>query len=154
MQKFLKSASYIGLILVAFVFFTGCAADYGRIHNQGDSENQITLADLSDHWEDYHIYYAAISGSRPAAVMFDPKSDDKKLVGESWRKIDDPVTLALTIRTIQVWYRYLSVGIIQSPDNRVFGFMYYPPQLDIPVKMLGPKTLYVSSLPLPKSGPQ
>jgi hypothetical protein len=149
----LKSHLLSSLVLVAFAVFMGCAADYGTIYTQDDSGNQIALTDLTDKWEDYDIYYATSSGSRPAAVLFDPRSDDKKLVAESWRKIDDPVTLAMSIRTLQIWYGYARVGIIKSPDNRVFGYMYYPPQLNITVRMIGENTLYVSTLPLQESGP-
>ena len=150
-MKAIKSVCLMFMILIAI---TGCAtAEYGKIHKQTVAENEIKVTDLGDNWQDYDIYYATSNGSRPAAVMFDPKNDDRKLVGDSWRQIDDPVTLAKSIRTIQVWYRYAIVGVIQSPDARVFGYMYYPPQLNIPVKLLDEQTLYVSTLPLPKSGP-
>ena len=150
----MKILKFLIPILLVLVVSTGCSTpNYGKIQRQTDTENQVKLTDLSDNWQDYDIYYATRDGTRPAAVMFDPKNDDKKLVGDSWREISDPVTLAKSVRVIQIWYRNPRVSVIQSPDERVFGYIYYPSYLNIPVKMIDEQTLYVSTPPLPKSAP-
>ena len=69
-------------------------------NKQTGTENKMTLAELRENWEEYTIYYSGRWDSRPAAIMFDPKNDDKKLVGDSWHKIEDQETLSETISTI------------------------------------------------------
>jgi len=111
----------------------------------------MTVVELRENLKEYTVYYSNRWNSRPSAIMFDPKNDDKKLVGDSWYKIEDQETLSKTIRKIQQKYNYARVEIIKGPDNQVFGYMYYPHWLYIPVKKVGERTLYVSTLPPHKS---
>jgi hypothetical protein len=140
--------------MVLGVVAAGCSSpNYGNIQRQTDADEPVSLKQLTDNWKDHDVFYATRYSSRPAAVMFDPKNDDKRLTGEGWYRIEDPVTLAKTIRIIQIWYSAATVGVVRSPDDRIFGYMYYPPGLNIPIKMVDENTLYVSTLPLPKSTP-
>lgn len=150
-MKFMKHPVSLMLLMAALV---GCATDnYGKVQRQTGSDEAVSLKQLTDNWKDHDVYYATRYSSRPAAVMFDPRNDDKRLTGDGWYRIEDPVTLAKTIRIIQVWYRSAIVGVVRSPDDRIFGYMYYPSGLNIPIKMVDENTLYVSTLPLPKSTP-
>ena len=101
----------------------------------------MTVAELRENLKEYTIYYSNRWNLKPSAIMFDPKNDDKKLVGDSWYKIEDQETLSKTIRKIQQKYNYARVEIIKGPDNQVFGYMYYPHWLYIPVKKVGERTL-------------
>ena len=49
----------------------------------------MTLTELRENWEEYTIYYSFRSDSRPSAIMFNPKNNGKKLVGDNWYKIED-----------------------------------------------------------------
>ena len=140
-----------GIVILIFAFIMGCFGTHGKISKQTGTENKMTLAELRENWEEYTIYYSGRWDSRPAAIMFDPKNDDKKLVGNSWYKIEDQETLSETISTIQHWYDSVRVDIIEGPDNQFFGYMYYPHRLYIPIKMVDERTLYVSTLPPPPS---
>jgi hypothetical protein len=140
-----------GIVILIFVFIMGCSGTNGKIVKQTGTEDKMTLAELRENWEEYTIYYSYRWDSRPSAIMFDPKNNDKKLVGDSWYKIEDQEALSETIRTIQQQYDYAKVEIIEGPDNKFFGYMYYPYWLHIPVKIVDERTLYVSTLPPYKS---
>ena len=142
-----------GMVILIFVFIMGCSGTNGKIVKQTGTEDKMTLAELRENWEEYTIYYSYRWDSRPSAIMFDPKNNDKKLVGDSWYKIEDQETLSETIRIIQDFYDYAKVEVIKGPDNQFFGYMYYPYYLRIPVKMVDERTLYVSTLPPVKSSP-
>ncbi len=142
-----------GIVILIFTFIMGCSGTYGKIRKQTGTEDEMTLAELRENWEEYTIYYSYRHDSRPAAIMFDPKNDDKKLVGDSWHKIEDQETLSETISIIQQRYDNSEVEIIEGPDNQFFGYMYYPSYLYVPVKVVDERTLYVTTLPPPKSGP-
>jgi len=147
----MKTIKYISLMFIAFVSIMGCLGTYGKISKQTGTEDKMTLAELRENWDEYTLYYSGRWDSRPAAIMFDPKNDDKKLLGDRWHKIEDQETLSETISTIQRWYYSDRVYIITGPDNQVFGYMYYPHWLYIPIKMVDERTLYVSTLPPPTS---
>ena len=142
-----------GLFILITAFIIGCSGNQGKIDKQWGVEDGMTLEELSENWEEYTIYYAYRWGSRPSAIMFDPKSDDKKLVGESWYLIEDQETLSETIRIIKQQYDYARVGIIQGPDNQAFGYIYYPHWVNLPITVVDEKTLYVSTLEPNQSAP-
>ncbi len=142
-----------GIVILIVAFIMGCSGTYGKISKQTGTEDKMTLAELRENWEEYTIYYSYRWDSRPSAIMFDPKNNDKKLVGDSWYKIEDQETLSETIIIIQQQYDYAKVEIIEGPDKQVFGYMYYPHWLNIPVKMVDERTLFVSTLPPYQSAP-
>ena len=150
----MKTINYLIPVLMALVVFAGCSRpDYGNISKQTDTQSAVSIEELSERWDEFDTYWASRSGAIPAAVMFDPKNDDKKLVGDSWHKIVDKVTLTKAIDSVGLWNRYSKVRVIQGPDKEFFGYMYYSPRLFVPVKRLDENTLHVSSLPMPKSAP-
>ncbi len=142
-----------GLFILITAFIIGCSGNQGKIDKQWGVEDGMTLEELSENWEEYTIYYAYRWSSRPSAIMFDPKSDDKKLVGDSWYLIEDQEALSETIRIIKQQYDYARVGIIQGPDNQAFGYIYYPHWVNLPIKVVDEQTLYVSTMEPHQSAP-
>jgi len=142
-----------GMTILIFALVMGCSGTYGKISKQTGSGDKVTLAELKDNWGDYDVYYGMRSGRRASAIMFDPKDNGTKLAGDSWIKIEDQDTLNAKIKEIEVQYNYARVSIIEGPDNQVFGYMYYPSHLHVPVKVVDEQTLYVSTLPPYKSAP-
>ena len=145
-----------GLLILIFIFSLGCAANsgnYGKVIKQSGTDDRIALAELVENWNEYDIYYGKRSIRWADAIMFDPKNNGKKLTGDSWIKIEDPETLDEKIREIQNMYTYARVHLIEGADHQVFGYMYYPYYLRVPVKIVDDQTLYVSSLPRYKSAP-
>ncbi len=145
-----------GVLILLFIFIMGCAADmgnYGNVRKQYVTEDKRTLAELRDNWNDYDIYYAKRSNRWADAIMFDPKNNGTKLTGDSWFKIENQQTLDEKIKEIQNLYRYARVYLIEGADNQVFGYMFYPYYLRVPVKIVDERTLYVESLPKYRSAP-
>ena len=149
----MKATKYVSLLFMALVLFVNCSGNYGKIRTQTGTEGEMTLAELRENWEEYTIHYSFRSDSRPSAIMFDPKNNDKKLVGDNWYKIEDEKALSETISKIQQQYDHCHVDIIEGPDNQVYGYMYYPHWLNLPVKVVDERTLYVSTLPPYRSAP-
>ena len=142
-----------GIAVLIFVFIIGCSGTYGKIRKQAGSEEKITVAQLKDSWDKYDIYYAKRSNRYADAIMFDPKDNGTKLEGDSWIKIENQETLNEKIDEVQTTYDYAKVYIIEGIDNQIFGYMYYPSYLQLPVKVVDERTLYVSGLPMYKSTP-
>lgn len=136
------------IILIAALIF-GCSGTYGKIKTQNKTAEKVTLTDLTDHWDNYDIYYGRRGSTNVDAIMFDPKNNSTKLTGNSWIKIENQETLNKTVEDIQRKYKWVRIHIIEGPDNELFGYMYYSGHLHITVKLIDEKTLYVSSLPIP-----
>ena len=145
-----------GILILIFVFILGCSANsgnYGKVIKQSGTGEKIALAELIENFDEYDIYYGKRSILWADAIMFDPKNNGTKLTGDSWIKIEDQETLDEKIKEIQNLYTYARVHLIEGADNQVFGYMYYPYYLRVPVKIVDDRTLYVSSLPRYKSAP-
>ena len=142
-----------GILILIVAFVMGCSGTYGKMNRQTGTEDEMTLAELRESWTDYTIYYAYRWDSTPSTLMFDPKNNDKKLIGDGWYKIEDEQALSETIRIIQQQNDYARVEIITGPDNQFFGYIYYPFYLNVPVKVVDERTLYVSTIPPYRSAP-
>ena len=59
-----------------------------------------TIDKLVNNWQDYHIYYAGYKLSRASGIMFDPKNDDLKLLGDWWAKIESKESLDFVLKWI------------------------------------------------------
>ncbi len=149
----MRTLKYICLLVIGFALIMGCSGDNGKIRKQTPADNNMKLAELRDSWQDYHIYYGTRGYPRPEGIMFDPKNNDTRLVGDSWIKIADQQSLSESISMIQTRYDSAKVEIIEGPDNQFYGYMYYPHWLYIPVKRVDERTLYVSSMPPHASAP-
>ena len=116
----------VSLSIIAFVFFVGCLQDYGLVRRQRPTDNKMTLAELRENWEDYHVYSAGQGGRYTYKILFDPKNDEIKLVGgNGWDKIEDQQTLSERISETQVHWGSHEVMIIEGPDGQFLGYMNY-----------------------------
>jgi len=123
-KKTMNHIKYISLMLIVFLIAIGCAGDYGTLKRQTSSDNKMTLAQLRENWEDYHIYYSKSGGTHPKNIMFDPKNDEKRIVGDAWYKITDQETLSETINEIEIVWDYQDVVIVEGPNGQFFGYVY------------------------------
>lgn len=113
-----------GIVILIIAFIVGCTEDWGIVKRQTPSDNKMTFAELKENWEDYHIYYGKPVGSLPKNIMFDPKNNETRLVGDGWHKIADQQTFSERISAIQAHWDHQEVMIIEGPDKRFFGYMY------------------------------
>ena len=138
---------YIVLISISLFFIAGCAPlkGSGKIW----TEHKVTIRDLERDWKDYAVYYAGLSEENAAALMFDFKNDDRKLLGKRWTEVKDKKTLSMIIGWIQTYTRYgPSVWKILGPDNHLFGYVFAP-QTPITMKVIDDHTLYVYDVESP-----
>ena len=135
-----------GIVFLILVLIVGCSGPNGNVVKQTDNEDKVTLAELRDNWDDYDIYYSMRSNRWADAIMFDPKDNNTKLTGDSWYKIDSQEALDEKIEEVRNWYDYKRVFLIVGADNQVYGYMFYPYHLRVPVEIVDEQTLYVGSL--------
>ncbi|MBW1997890.1 MAG: hypothetical protein JRJ29_07980 [Deltaproteobacteria bacterium] len=89
----------VGLLIIGIgllLFMSACAQSRAKIR----IEKGLTARDLASERDKFLIYYAG-SPSRPIGILFDPKNDGVRLVGERWVKVEDERTLSLILEAIQ-----------------------------------------------------
>ncbi len=126
----MKTIKYISIMLIALVSIMGCSEKAGKIKTQSESESKITQQELIDNWADYTIWL------RSAAIVFDPKNDDRTiLVGGNWGTVKNQETWTEIVeanttsdgKVRPVWANYAMTGVreIWGPDNQLYGFMIH-----------------------------
>ena len=148
----LKRYLCLALIVALIIGFTsGCSGGkgYGKLDYAGTTEPKMTLKQLVENWSDYHVYYSGVWEGYVYGVMFDPKNDERRLVGhEWWATVETQKDLWQMIRLINVFPVEPQVWKILSPDNQLHGFIYtirHP----VTIKVIDDQSLWVDQLIFP-----
>jgi hypothetical protein len=150
MIKMRKSAvlvSLIGLLLV----IAGCAS-YGQLRLQSGPGETVTIQQLKENWQNYHILATGVEPNVPSAVLFDRKDDGREMIGERWWELRDYKSVSDTIGWIE---NQISTGPyhprlwkILGPDEHLYGYLFTA--WDHAVMTVGDdKTMRVMDLPVP-----
>jgi hypothetical protein len=131
MEEGMNIARFAGIGILIFFAVMGCSGDFARIKTLSASESKVTQQELIDNWSDYTIWL------RPSAVVFDPKTDDRKiLVGNHWATVEDQQTWNQIVKAnttghgniSPVWANYAMTRVreIRNPDNQqLFGYIIH-----------------------------
>ncbi len=154
-MEIIKKYRFLSVFLLVLII-SGCASwqkNYGKLRMLSKGQNEVTIQDLIDKWEDYNIYYSdkydGFDARSPLGIMFDPKNNDTALVGDRWKKVEDQKTLIEMIRWIYPTTQYEPwLNEILGPDGRFYGYLYYSYGFAI-FKVVDNNTLYVFNLDEP-----
>lgn len=141
-----------GLILcLIFLIVSSCSGwpkHYGKLKSLPE-HGEVTIGDLINNWEDYHVYYTGLDTKSPLGVVFNPKNKDSILLGDMWKKIlyqKDLIGVTEWIYPHTTYEPWLSE--ILGPAGRFFGYLYhsYGP---VVLKMVDDRKIYVYNLEEP-----
>ena len=154
-MKHLKNFSFLAVIFTVLWFVSGCLGNYGKI-SVASGDYNATLRQLKQNWDNYDILYAGISTDSPAAIMFVPRQDGKRLIGKKWMPVTEKSEFDKIVRWLEfdVGFRPTLYEIL-STQGVFFGYIYVSNMLHIVVKQIDPETLEMEDIPLPPfdSGP-
>jgi hypothetical protein len=109
-----KSMVLFVVVIVLLHIISACVPSRAKIRRVKD----ITLQDIVNDKDKYHIYYAG-SSSRPIAILVDLKNDDVKLVGDRWTKTEDEGALTSLLEAAQ---GFTLNTISARSDDKLFGY--------------------------------
>ena len=154
----MKKYKFLSVFLVASFIYScvSLSKNYGRlkiISKISKSQNESTIQDLIDKWEDYDIYYSdkyeGYNVHRPLGIMFDPKNNDTKLVGDRWKKVKSQKDLIEMTQWIYANTHFEPwLNEILGPDGRFYGYLYYS-YGPVTLRVVDDKTMYVFNLDEP-----
>jgi len=152
----MKRYTCSAVTVLALIFLvSGCTwfKSYGKLRSQPRHEKKVTIQELKDNWHDYTISYVGYYGIRqPSAVMFDPKKDDRALVGDKWTKVEDQETLSQLISSIQCHKAtyYPRLWRVLGPDGQLYGYMFSAwDRVPVVIRVVDEKTMWVHDVRLP-----
>ena len=155
-MEIIKKYRFLSVFILVLII-SGCASwqkNYGKLRILPETQNEVTIQDLIDKWDDYNVYYSDIyDGYNPRAalgIMFDPKNNETTLVGDRWKKAKDQKDLIEMTKWIYSNTQYEPwLNEILGPDGRFYGYLYYSYGF-VTLKMVNDKTMYVFNLEDPR----
>ena len=145
-----KTFPAVAVFMLAFLM-SGCMwlKTYGRLASPSINGHRVTVEDLKQNWDDYTVYYTGMSPGNPGGVIFDPKEDNRALVGDRWVKVENQETVSKIIYGVRTDIEFFpALYMILGPDDQFYGYLYF--SWGFPVfKVIDDKTLYVYELQSP-----
>jgi hypothetical protein len=121
----LKGCLAVPAVFIMALTGFGCATSGGNRYealSQGDQGRM--LEQIEKNWRDYDIYSDGPVGTT-SAVIFDPKNDDRKLIGDGYIKLEDERSVDAAIGTIRAYVQFQPVLYrITDDQGRFYGFVY------------------------------
>jgi hypothetical protein len=106
----------------------------------------MTIDKLVNSWQDYDIYYAGYRQDLATGIMFDPKKDDLRLLGDWWAKIDSKESLDFVLKWMNfprdTFFATIPLYRMIGPGEKVYGYMYTP-FIHVTFKQVDEKSMYV-----------
>ncbi len=116
-----------GLITIFFVSSCVTFKSAGVFTAPGPGNKLISLSELEARPSKYHIYYVGLSWDMPTALLFDPKGDDRKIIGQSWVKVQEGHDLHRMINFVKSFTNFdPRLYAIIGPGGQVFGYILAP----------------------------
>ncbi len=154
-------------IITALILFVSGCANYGKLRVESRNVNiastnsstkyseKMTIQKLVNNWQDYDIYYSGYKPSRATGIMFDPKEDDLRLLGDWWEKIESRESLEFALKWINFprdFFEIIPLYNMIGPGEKVYGYMYTP-FIHVTFKQVDEKSMYVYYLEWTGTGP-
>jgi len=154
-MEIIKKYRFLVIILIALIISGLAPVEkvYGKLQIVPAGNDQMTIQNLIDNFNDYNIYYsdnyAGYSTRSPLGIIFDPKNNDTILVGDWWKKVKDQKDLIeMTQWICPTTLHEPFLNKIFGPDGQFYGYLYYSCGC-VNCKMVGDKKMSVYSLEAP-----
>jgi len=139
--------SRVGLVwLLLVIVVMGCAGykGTGLYETMSREEKKRILEELKRNWQDYNVYCDG-PVSTPGALIFDPKNDDRNLIGYRYNKLSKEENVRTAIVWIECQLNYVSVLYrIFDEEKNFYGYVLLAKDLPAP-KRVDQKTIELPS---------
>ena len=138
-------------LLLSTLLVTGCVTlkSSGLFVAPGYKGGTVTLKDIRDNLDNFDVFFMGLTEDMPTALLFDPKDDDKRVVGDRWEKvsnldkIDDMITFVKSFTEFDP-----RLFAVMGPDNQVYGYLLSP-RVGVGTRVIDDKTIYIYGIKSP-----
>ncbi len=144
--------SILLVFVVSWAILAAGCGSYGKLRLQQGPGETMTIQQLKENWDKYHILATGVEPNVPSAIIFDRRDDSREIIGERWWELRDGKTVAEITGWIEA---QTPVGPysprlwkILGPDDYLYGYMFTA--WDHAVMAVGDdKIMRVMDLPVP-----
>ena len=138
-----------GLLTCVLLLFMGCAG-FGQLQVDCLYNCEQDVRSLVDDFDDFFVYYAGQDTDLPAAILFDPRDDDREIRPGKWKDLNDPGEASHIIDIMEADVQFPpKLYTVLGEQQEVYGYLYTPYQ-HVPVKQVAPKAVQLNYLPQPR----
>jgi len=130
------------LILSIMLLGMSCATtqNYAKLVPANAPDYRMTIKELMEGFQKYDIHFSGTKGE-PTAILFDPRTEDKKILHKGWTKVKSQKELETLVTWIKTGPASGWTYAILAPDGRFFGYMFTGRQNSAVVKVVDENTL-------------
>lgn len=133
------------------ILISGCSG-YGKLKYRSQYREKVTIQELIENSDDYHIHYSGYAINNSSGIMFDPKKDGKTLTpSDRWTSVEDRKRVTEVVSWLQLHNHpgyYLRLYKILGPDDQLYGYLFTGWH-HVVFKVVDERTLFVYGLPDP-----
>jgi hypothetical protein len=136
MMKSTKSVTLVVVVLFA-LGWAACAGTLGRWPYRVVSvhDKHTVLEELKRNWRDYNIYSDG-PVETTAAVVFDPKNDDRKLLGYRYVKVENQRNVEVAVNWIESYLTFNpTLYRIYDEEGRFYGYVFIALYIPVPQRV-------------------
>jgi hypothetical protein len=116
--------SYLAVNSVLLLFLVFGCRGYGTLKLAPEDKAPVIIEQLKEDFDSFDIYYFPYISDHPAAVLFDPKDETRRILTTAgWYKVESPERLKFVIDQAQQWYTP-TLREIHGPDSQFYGYLY------------------------------
>lgn len=123
--------------LVLTLILLGCAftAPVGRLETVPRTEQKGRLDNLMRNWQDYDVYSDG-PVEKTAGVIFDPKDDERNLVGFQWVKVQSKRNVESAVNWITSFVAYNpKLYKVFDEQGKFYGYVFVADYRPIPTRL-------------------
>ena len=123
--------------LVLTLILLGCAVTtpVGRLETVPRTEQKGRLDNLMRNWQDYDVYSDG-PVEKTAGVIFDPKDDERNLVGFQWVKVQSKRNVESAVNWITSFVAYNpKLYKVFDEQGKFYGYVFVADYRPIPTRL-------------------
>ncbi len=146
-----KKGAVLVLLISLSSIVAGCGS-YGKLRLQNGPGETMTIQQLKENWQNYHILATGVEPNVPSAIIFGRKDDGREIIGERWWELNDYKSVSDTVALIAAQVTgarfFPRLWKMLGPDDHLYGYMFTA--WDSAVMTIGDdKTMWVMDIPEP-----
>ncbi len=141
----------MALVFLATLLVAGCVTlkSSGLFVAPGYKGDTITLKQIRDNLDNFDVFFMGLTEEMPTALLFDPKDDDKRVVGDRWEKVTNLDKIDDMIAFVKSFTEFdPRLFAVMGPDNQVYGYLLSP-RVGIATRVIDDKTIYIYGIRSP-----